>query len=191
MRFVPTGLDGAVTIEMDLLEDHRGFFARTWCTEEFAERGLNPRVVQCSVSYSRLAGTLRGLHYQAGPHEEAKLVRCTAGAVHDVIVDLRPGSATYLCHAGVELSAGNHRLLYVPEGFAHGFVTLADDTEVFYQMSERHVPTHARGVRWDDPALGIEWPVPPSVISGRDRSYPDFDRSRHAAGDAASPGGRG
>lgn len=174
MRFIPLPLDGAWQIEPELLQDDRGFFARTFCRQEFAARGLAAPAEQCSVSFNRSKGTLRGLHYQRAPHEEARLVRCTMGAIHDVIVDLRPSSATFRRWASVELSAANRRALYVPEGFAHGFVTLADETEVFYQMSHPYHPESAAGVRWDDPAFAIEWPHPIAVMSERDRSYPPF-----------------
>jgi dTDP-4-dehydrorhamnose 3,5-epimerase len=174
MVFHETGLAGAFIIDLDKIHDERGFFARSWCTREFIDRGLNGRLVQCNVSRNRLRGTLRGMHYQASPHEEAKLVRCTMGAIFDVIVDLRPASDTYLESFGAELSAENHRALYVPEGCAHGFLTLTDDSEVFYQMTEFYAPESARGLRWNDPAVAIEWPGPVVVISERDRTYPDY-----------------
>jgi len=161
-------------IEPERLEDARGFFARSWCGREAEARGLNPRVVQCDISYNKKKGTLRGLHYQAAPHQEAKLVRCTAGAIYDVIVDLRRGSPTFTRHVAVVLSRENQKMLYVPEGVAHGFQTLEDDTEVFYQMSEFYSPAHARGVRWNDPAFGIAWPSADRTIHERDQSYPDF-----------------
>jgi dTDP-4-dehydrorhamnose 3,5-epimerase len=173
--FTETRLPGSFVIEPEPIADERGFFARTWCEREFRERGLNPALAQCNISYNRLAGTLRGLHYQADPHPEAKLVRCTMGAIHDVIVDLRPESATFRAWLAVELTAGNRSMLYVPEGFAHGFQTLVDDTEVAYQMSVPYVAELARGVRWDDPAFAIEWPAAESLtISDRDRSWPVF-----------------
>jgi dTDP-4-dehydrorhamnose 3,5-epimerase len=175
--FVPTGLPAAFVVEPERREDQRGFFARTWCAREFEARGLTTRLVQCSVSFNKRKGTLRGMHYQAAPHEEAKLVRCTMGAIHDVIIDLRPASPSYKLYVAVLLTAENRRMLYVPEGFAHGFQTLVDDTEVFYQMSEFHSPAHARGVRWDDPAFAIAWPPDDRIINDRDRSYPDFTRS--------------
>ena len=174
MIFLPTALEGAVILESERLPDERGFFARTWCAEEAEAHGLNPRVMQCSVSYNTKTGTLRGMHFQAPPHEEAKLVRCTRGAIYDVIIDLRPGSSTFTRHIAVALSEDNGRGIYIPEGFAHGFQTLEDDTEVLYQMSAFYVPSHARGVRWDDPAFGIAWPPAERVITERDRSYPDF-----------------
>lgn len=174
MKFHPTPLEGACIIELDRLEDERGFFARSFCEREFAAHGLNPRVVQGNVSYNRLKGMLRGLHYQAEPHPEAKSVRCTRGAIWDVIVDLRPGSATFKRWHGVELSADNRRALYVPEGFAHGFQTLSDDSEVLYLMSEFYRPEAARGVRWDDPAFGITWPIADPLLSERDRGLPFF-----------------
>ena len=174
MIFRATAIDGVWVVEPERFEDERGFFARTWDTREFADRGLNGRLVQCSVSYNGRRGTLRGLHYQAAPHEEAKLVRCTAGAVYDVAVDLRAGSRTLCRWVGVELSARNRLALYVPEGCAHGFLTLADDSEVAYQMSEFHDPDASRGVRYDDPAFAIDWPGDVVVANERDRSYPDF-----------------
>jgi dTDP-4-dehydrorhamnose 3,5-epimerase len=172
VRFEPTPLDGTFVVRPDVHEDERGSFARTWDGEEFAQRGLSPRLVQCSTSWNRSAGTLRGLHHQEAPHEEEKLVRCTAGAIFDVAVDLRPGSATFLGWFGVELTAQNRLALYIPKGCAHGFLTLEDGSEVLYQMSEPHVPDAGRGVRWDDPAFGIRWPLAPSVINERDRSWP-------------------
>ncbi|MEW6585079.1 MAG: dTDP-4-dehydrorhamnose 3,5-epimerase [Nitrospirota bacterium] len=174
MRFTGTGLKGVCVVEPEKLEDERGFFARTWCLREFKERGLNFQLVQCSVSFNTKKGTLRGMHYQTAPHEEAKLVRCTMGSVYDVIIDLRKDSETYKRWLAVELTAENHRMLYIPEGFAHGFLTLADDTEVFYQMSEFYHPDCARGVRWNDPAFSIRWPTNVTVISDRDRTYQDF-----------------
>lgn len=172
MKFLPTPLAGAFVVELVRMEDERGFFARSFCQDEFRALGLNPSITQCNISWNRRAGTLRGLHYQERPHEEAKLVRCTRGAVWDVVVDLRDGSPTRLRWHAVELSARNRLALYVPEGFAHGFQTLQDDTEVLYQMSESYRPDLARGVRWDDPTLGITWPVSDPVISERDRTYP-------------------
>jgi dTDP-4-dehydrorhamnose 3,5-epimerase len=179
MTFTETELEGAFVIDLDRIEDPRGFFARSWCAREFEEHGLNPRLVQCNVSRNGSRGTLRGMHYQVPPHEEAKLVRCTLGAIYDVIVDLRPRSSTYLRSFGSMLSAENHRALYVPEGFAHGFLTLTDESEVFYQMSEFYAPDAARGLRWNDPALAIEWPEAVTVIAERDRTYPDFQRKSH------------
>lgn len=174
MRFTETTVSGAFLVDLELHHDDRGFFARSWCAEEFARAGLNPRLVQCNVSWNRHRGTLRGLHYQRSPAAEAKLVRCTRGAIHDVILDLRPQSRTYLRHEAAKLSAENRRALYVPEGCAHGFLTLEDESEVFYQMSEFYNAEHAAGVRWDDPAFGIPWPGEVAVISERDRTYPDF-----------------
>lgn len=173
MLFLPTELPGAYVLDPERVEDSRGFFARTWCPDEFARHGLNPRLAQCSIAQNRLAGTLRGMHYQAPPDDEAKVVRCTAGAIFDVAVDLRHGSPTRNRWIGVELTEANRRALYVPEGCAHGYVTLTDDTEVFYMISRAHAPGSARGVRWDDPAFGIRWPVRVRVISERDRTYPD------------------
>jgi dTDP-4-dehydrorhamnose 3,5-epimerase len=161
-------------MEPEILADERGFFARTLCARELADQGLKHVFVQCSISFNNRKGTLRGLHYQTPPHEEVKLVRCTMGAIYDVIVDLRPASPTYLKYFAVELSQDNRKMLYVPEGFAHGFQTLADRTEVFYQISEFYHPEHSAGHRWDDPAFGIDWPLEVSVISERDRRYASF-----------------
>lgn len=174
MKFIEAALPGAFIIEPEPLEDERGFFARAFCAHEFERHGLNPRLVQCSISYNRLKGTLRGMHYQASPHAEAKLVRCTRGAIYDVIVDLRPESPSYRRWVAVELTAENHRALYIPEGLAHGFQTLDNDTEVLYQMSEFFHPESARGMRWDDPAFRIEWPEAARIISPKDIAYPDF-----------------
>jgi dTDP-4-dehydrorhamnose 3,5-epimerase len=174
MNFARTGIDGVWVLDVERFEDERGFFARTWDTAEFGKHGLSSRLVQCSISFNRVRGTLRGLHYQAAPHVEAKLVRCVAGAIFDVAVDLRPDSSTLCQWVGVELSAANRTALYVPEGCAHGFLTLTDGAEVAYQMSEFHAPEAARGVRWDDPAFGIIWPVDVVVMNERDASYPDF-----------------
>lgn len=174
MVFRELPLPGAFVIEPERFEDERGFFARAFCREDFAARGLDPAVAQSSLSFNRRRGTLRGMHYQAAPAEEAKLVRCVRGAIHDVIIDLRPGSATFRQHTAVELDAENRLALYVPPDFAHGFQTLEDDTELYYQMSAPYSPEHARGFRHDDPELGIAWPLPVAVISERDRTLPRF-----------------
>jgi len=174
MIFIETKLKGAFIIEPEPLEDERGFLARTFDQKELEAHGLNPRVVQCNISFNKKKGILRGMHYQIAPYEEAKLVRCTRGAIYDVIIDLRPESPTFKQWIAVELTAENRRMLYVPEGFAHGFQTLEDNTEVFYQMSEFYHPECARGVRWDDPVFGIEWPDDERIISARDQQYPDF-----------------
>jgi dTDP-4-dehydrorhamnose 3,5-epimerase len=176
MRFKAATLPGVWVIELDRLDDERGWFARTFDEEEFRSRRLNPSVVQCNTSYNVRRGTLRGMHYQAAPDGESKLVRCVRGAIFDVAVDLRADSATYCAWDGVELSAENGLALYIPEGLAHGFLTLTDDCEVLYQMGHRYVPGAARGVRWDDPAFGIKWPPAQGsrIISERDASYPDF-----------------
>lgn len=176
MRFTKTPLADAFLVELDRLEDDRGFFARSFCRREFERAGLNPAVVQCNVSRNRYRGTLRGMHYQLSPFEEAKLVRVTSGAIFDVIIDLRPTSPTFTQWFGQELTEENHTALYVPEGFAHGFLTLADNTEVFYQMSNYYSPEHSRGVRFNDPAFGIDWPAPVTIVSPKDTAYPDFDR---------------
>jgi dTDP-4-dehydrorhamnose 3,5-epimerase len=172
MRFRETPLNGAFVVDLDRLEDERGFFARSFCEKEFSAQGLTSRFVQCNVSFNKRAGTLRGMHYQEAPHEEDKLVRCTMGAVYDIIVDIRPGSPTHLKSFGIELSAANRTALFIPHGFAHGFQTLRDDTEVFYQMSEFFHPGSARGLRWDDPALALRWPVAAPILSDKDRGYP-------------------
>ena len=174
MKFTETELKGAFVVEPERLEDERGFFARSWCLREFEAHGLNARLVQCDISFSKAKGTLRGMHYQLSPFQEAKLVRCTQGSIYDVIIDLRPGSPTFKKYFGCALTAENRRALYVPEGFGHGFVTLEDATEVFYQMSEFYSPEHARGVRWNDPAFGIPWPLTPTTMSEKDRTCPDF-----------------
>jgi dTDP-4-dehydrorhamnose 3,5-epimerase len=174
VKFSPTALAGAYIIDIEPLQDERGFFARSWCREEFAGQGLNPDLAQCSISFNKKRGTLRGMHYQAAPHEETKVVRCVRGSIYDVIIDLRPASPTFRKWIAVELDADNRRMLYVPAGMAHGFQTLADDTEVFYQISTPYHPPSARGVRWDDPAFGIEWPAGARIISDKDRHYPDF-----------------
>jgi dTDP-4-dehydrorhamnose 3,5-epimerase len=173
MRFVPTAIHGAWLIEQERHADDRGFFARTWCAEELADRGLEARLAQCSVSFNHRRWTLRGLHYQAPPFAEAKIVRCSRGALYDVAVDLRPDSATFRRWIGVELTAESGRALYVPRGFAHGFLTLADATEVSYQISAPYRPDAARGLRYDDPFFGVIWPGPVEVIAARDRDYPD------------------
>ena len=174
MIFHETSLQDACLIEIQKLEDERGFFARTWCQREFSEHGLNPKLVQCNLSYNRLKGTLRGMHYQTAPHEEAKLIRCSRGSFYDLIIDLRPGSQTYLQHFGVTLTEREPVMLYVPEGFAHGFLTLEDETCVFYQMSEFYAPEYSRGLRWNDPSFRIKWPAEIDVISARDANHPDF-----------------
>jgi dTDP-4-dehydrorhamnose 3,5-epimerase len=171
MRFIATKLEGACIVEPEPHQDNRGLFARTFCAHEFRNQGLAETFVQCNTSWNAHKGTVRGLHYQLSPSCEAKLVRCTAGGVWDVIVDLRPESPTYLQHVGVELSARNRRALYIPEMFAHGFQTLEDGTEVFYQMSEFYTPESARGLRHDDPKLGIRWPLPVTSISEKDEKW--------------------
>jgi dTDP-4-dehydrorhamnose 3,5-epimerase len=173
--FSETKLPGAFVIDLERRVDDRGFFARAWCAREFADHGLSTEVVQCNVSHNERRGTLRGLHYQVAPHEEVKLVRCTRGALWDVIVDLRSASATYKHWLGVELTAENGRLLYVPPGFAHGYQTLEPDTEAYYQVSAYYAPEAERGARWDDPAFGITWPDPDGAfLSEKDATWPDF-----------------
>jgi dTDP-4-dehydrorhamnose 3,5-epimerase len=174
MIFHPTALPDVYLLESERHEDERGFFARVWQPGELAERGLIARLAHVSVSFSRRRGTLRGLHYQAAPMSEVKIVRCTRGLIFDVAVDLRPGSPTFMQWTSAELSADNGRALYIPEGCAHGFQTLADDSEVMYLISEEYSPRHARGVRWDDPAFSIVWPPDTRTMNERDRTYPDF-----------------
>jgi dTDP-4-dehydrorhamnose 3,5-epimerase len=187
MVFLETKLKGAYIVETEPIEDERGFFARTFCKQEFINHGLNPNIAQCNVSYNRHRGTLRGMHYQTTPHQEAKLVTCISGSIYDVIVDLRSDSPTFCDWLALELRAGGRRgMLYIPEGFAHGFQTLEDNSLVFYQSSEFYVPESYRGVRWDDPAFAIRWPHGPRIISERDRSYPDVHWSNRNTREAQS-----
>jgi dTDP-4-dehydrorhamnose 3,5-epimerase len=181
MTFTESRVKGVIEIALDVHEDERGTFARSYCWREFEAHGLNPRVVQCNASYNKTRGTLRGMHYQDGPHGEAKLIRCSRGAIYDVAVDIRPDSPTFRAWTASVLRAEQGRLsrmMYLPEGIAHGFLTLEDDTEVFYQMSEFYSPEAARGFRWNDPAFSIQWPEAVRVISDRDRTYPDFSLRR-------------
>jgi dTDP-4-dehydrorhamnose 3,5-epimerase len=175
MRFDETRVKGVFEVHIEPRSDERGFFARSWCQQEFEGKNLNPRVAQCNVSFNAKKGTLRGMHYQAAPFPEAKLVRCTSGSIYDVVLDLRPDSPTYKRWVGVIVTAEKRNMVYVPEGCAHGFLTLADETEIFYQMSEFYRPELARGVRWNDPAFGIVWPDDATEMSERDRTYPDFE----------------
>jgi len=172
MYFNETELKGAFLVDLDPRADQRGFFARTFCMHEFEAYSLKPTVAQCNLSFNYEKGTLRGMHYQVAPATETKLVRCTQGAIYDVIIDMRPDSPTYLQHLGVELTAENHRALYVPEMFAHGYQALTDGAEVVYQVSEFYTPGSERGLRYDDPLLGIEWPLPVSQISEKDAAWP-------------------
>jgi dTDP-4-dehydrorhamnose 3,5-epimerase len=174
MLFNEIDLKNAFIVDLKKNEDERGFFARSWCRREFAEHGLSSLFVQCNISFNKLSGTVRGMHYQLPPFAEDKLVRVTRGRIYDVIVDLRPRSKTFLKWYGIELTQDNHRALYVPKGFAHGFQTLADETEVFYQMSDFYAPEQSRGLCWNDPMIDIRWPLPVTVISPRDRTYPNI-----------------
>jgi len=175
MLFVGTKLEGAFVVEPEPRKDERGFFARIWCQREFQEHGLVANVVQSNLSYSRKAGTLRGMHYQVAPDEETKLIRCTKGAIYDVIIDLRPTSPTYMQWEAFELTADNYKMLYVPKGFANGFQTLEDNVEILYHVSQFYSPMSERGVRWNDPQFGIKWPdVPLRTISEKDRNWPDY-----------------
>jgi len=172
--FSETGLADAYIIDVEPITDERGFFARSWCRKEFEKYGLNNELMQCNISFNKKKGTLRGMHYQNAPYEETKLVRCTSGSIFDVIIDLRSDSDTFRDWIGVKLSAENHRMLYIPEGFAHGFQTLEDNTEVFYQMSSEYVAQAESGVRWDDPAFNVRWPLISNIsLSEKDRDY-DF-----------------
>lgn len=177
MIFVETKLKDAHIIEIEKLEDTRGFFARSWCRNEFDEHGLVSTVVQANISWNKKRGTLRGMHYQVPPYEEVKLVRCSRGSIYDVIIDLRKGSPTYKQWLGVELTADDYKLLYVPGGFAHGFQTLEDDTETVYQVSQFYTPGAEAGLRWDDPTFNINWPLEVQVISEKDRNWPDYQPS--------------
>ena len=181
MLFTETDLPGAYLVDLQKLEDERGFFARSWCAREASALGIDPRIVQCNISFNNRKGTLRGMHLQLPPFAESKLVRVTRGALYDVIIDLRADSATFKQWLGIELTAENRRALFVPKGFAHGFQTLEDDTEIFYQMSEFYSPEHARGVRWDDPAFGIRWPLEVTEISPKDRVLPHFTPAEFAS----------
>ena len=174
MIFTETKLKGAFIVDIEPAQDERGFFARTWCQREFQSHGLNPNLAQCSISFNHKRGTLRGMHYQTAPRREAKLVRCSAGAIYDVIIDLRPDSPTVHQWISVELAAKTRRMLYVPEDFAHGFQTLEDQTEVAYQISEFYDPQFARGIRWNDRFFGVQWPPADRIISARDSAYADF-----------------
>jgi dTDP-4-dehydrorhamnose 3,5-epimerase len=174
MLFLETRLQGAFIIEPERKEDERGFFARVFCVEEFGAHGLETNLVQCSISYNKQMGTLRGMHFQTFPHEEVRLVRCTSGAIYDVMLDLRPDSPTFKQWVAEVLTSENRRMMYVPRGFAHGFLTLENNCEVLYQMSEFYHGENAGGVRWDDPAFGIEWSAPVQLISERDRTFKDF-----------------
>lgn len=175
MIFHETKLPAVFEIQVEPKVDDRGFFARTWCQKECEERGLNPKLVQCNVSFNKQKGTLRGMHYQAAPYAETKLVRCTQGSIYDVILDLRQESPAFKQWVSVVLTSQKRNMVYIPEGCAHGFLTLEDQSEVFYQMSEFYNAESARGVRWDDPAFEISWPARVEVISERDRTYPNFE----------------
>jgi len=175
MKFIETKIKGAFLIEPERIEDGRGFFARVWSREEFDARGLSPQWAQCSISFNDKKGTLRGLHYQAAPHAEAKVVRCTMGALFDVLLDIRPDYGTYKQWVSVDLTADNRRMVYIPEGVAHGFQTLLDHTEVYYQISAGYHPESARGARWDDEAFRIIWPLPVAEISLRDSGFPGWE----------------
>ncbi len=179
MKFIETPLAGAYTIELEKHGDDRGFFARAFCQEEFAELGLSCEIVQVNNSLAERKGTLRGMHYQLAPKAETKMVRCIRGSLFDVIIDLREGSETFGKYHGVELSAENRTMFYVPKGFAHGFITLEDNTEAFYFVDEYYAPDCERGIRWDDPRFGIAWPLKPEVLSEKDTSHPDFDPAHH------------
>jgi dTDP-4-dehydrorhamnose 3,5-epimerase len=177
MIFIETKLKGAYIIKIEKIEDQRGFFARTWCQKEFEAHGLVAHVAQGNLSFNQKKGTLRGMHYQIAPCEETKLVQCLRGAIYDVIIDLRPNSPTYKQWIGAEITAENHKMLYIPKGFAHGFITLADETEVSYLISEFYAPEYARGVRYNDPTFGVEWPIEVRVISDKDKHWADYSEN--------------
>ena len=179
MKFTETPLQGAFVIELEKRGDERGFFARTFCENEYRAHGLNPNLVQINNSWSKFKGTLRGMHYQLAPNAEDKVFRCIRGAIFDAIIDLRPESPTFQKHFSIELAAENRTMLYIPKGFAHGFMTLADDTETFYFVTEFYSPTSERGIRYNDPQFGIPWPLEPSVISDKDKNLPDFNPATH------------
>jgi dTDP-4-dehydrorhamnose 3,5-epimerase len=179
MLFTALALSGAFIVAPERREDQRGYFARTFCRDEFADHGLVADYVQCNTSFNAYRGTLRGMHFQRPPHEETKLVRCTRGAVQDVLLDLRPGAATFCRWQAIELTEDNGLAVYIPGGFAHGFQTLTDNAEVFYQMAERYHPGSAAGIRWNDPAFAIDWPIRPPILSGRDATCADFERRDH------------
>ena len=175
MKFTQTKIEGVYIVEIEPKEDERGFFARTWCIDAFKEHNIDHELSQCSVSSNKKKGTLRGMHYQAEPHAESKLVRATKGSVYDVALDLRPSSKTFKQWISVELSAKNHKALFIPKGCAHGFQSLTDETEVLYMISNPYVPGFGRGVRWNDPAFGIRWPIAEPILADRDRDFPDFE----------------
>ncbi len=177
MIFTETKLKGAYILEIRKIEDSRGFFGRSWCRREMEEHGLNGEIVQANTSFSHKKGTLRGMHYQVPPFEEAKIIRCVRGAMYDVIIDLRPDSSTFKQWVGVELSYDNYKMFYVPEGFAHSFITLTDNVEVYYNVTAFYTPGAERGIRWNDKLFNINWPIEPIVISDKDREHPDFDES--------------
>lgn len=187
MKFIPAPLEGAYTIELEKREDERGFFARLYCEQEFAARGLEHRFVQINNSTSVRKGTLRGLHYQLPPNAEAKLMRCVRGTIYDVIVDLRAASSTFGQSFGAELSAENRLRMYVPQGFSHAFISLTDNAEVLYLSSSFYAPEHERGLRWNDPAIGVEWPVEVTEVSEKDRNWPDFDVDYHGVTNERAP----
>ncbi len=179
MIFTETKLKGAFIIEIKQLQDDRGFFGRSWCKKEMEEHGLNGNVVQANTSFTKLKGTIRGLHYQKYPYSETKLMRCTKGAIYDVIIDLRKESPTFMQWLGVELREDNYKMLYVPENFAHGFVTLTDNSEVTYLVTQFYTPGAEAGIRYDDPQFNINWPVPVEIVTDKDRSHPDFNQINH------------
>ena len=179
MIYRETKLHGVFEVSLQPNTDERGFFARSWCRDEFEQHGLNPALVQCNISFNKKEGTLRGMHYQLAPKAEDKIVRCLRGALFDAIIDLRPDSPTFLKHFTIELTAENRTMLYVPKGFAHGFITLEPDTEAFYLVTEYYAPDRERGLRYNDPKFGIQWPLEPVVISDKDKNQPDFNPEIH------------
>ena len=176
MIFTETDLQGAYVIDVEPIKDNRGFFARGWCKSEFEDQGLKSQIVQCNLSFNHSKGTVRGMHYQLDPFREVKLIRCIRGAIYDVIIDIRTNSASFKSWFGIELSEENRRMLYVPEGFAHGYQTLFDNCEVFYQVTEYYQPNHEYGIRWNDPVFDIKWPLHATIVSDKDKTYPDFEK---------------
>ncbi len=175
MKFLPTSLNDVFIIELDMIRDSRGFFARAWCKEVFGQQRLSDTIMQCNISFNEHQGTIRGLHYQTAPYQETKMVRCFRGEIYDVVIDLRPHSTTYMSWAGVHLSSANRQMLYIPPGFAHGYQTLAPETEIFYQVDQYYHAESENGIRWDDPAFGINWPIHKNVvISDKDRAWSNF-----------------
>jgi dTDP-4-dehydrorhamnose 3,5-epimerase len=175
MKFIPTALDGVCIIELEMINDNRGFFARSWCKEAFGQNELSNDIVQCNISFNLQCATIRGLHYQVSPHEETKIVRCIRGGIYDVVIDLRKNSPSYMSWIGVNLNSENRKMIYIPTGFAHGYQTLTSETEIYYQVDQYYNPKAEQGIRWDDPAFSIDWPISKNcIVSEKDRAWPNF-----------------